>query len=214
MGIVELVISNNATGSLERLIHWLVVCDVTQVISRIDTVFNVVIPWIVISTVSVVSLARLLYTTCPSNQAVTQPQVDVDCEMEYIRSTVIAQLCASLTFVVLGLPAHVHQLSVILAGSQSAPVGLETYMTQRLLLVILYSRFSSTFFVHVATNRFFRRRLLVVLQRLVRRRPDCCGRDRSAPGDIPMTLAHTWSGNANGERPTTNGNSGDGFAMV
>jgi len=50
----------------------------------------------------------------------------------------VAQLGASLLFLALGLPAHGHELSVMLAGNQSAPVGLETYMTQRLLLSSIY----------------------------------------------------------------------------
>ena len=178
--------------------------DATQVITRIDTVFNVVIPWIIIASVSVASLVRLICTARPSIQAITQSEM----ETEYIRSTVIAQLSASLTFVAFGLPAEVHQLSVMLADSQSAP-ALDTYMTQRLLLVVLYSRCSSTFFVHVAANRCFRRRLTS----LIRRRPNCCGRGRSAPVDISMSLA-TWSPDAASDRPPINSDGQHCFTMV
>jgi len=169
-------------------------------------VVNFVIPWLVIAGASAVTLVRLLYTAaaaCRSNQAgqgtpAAEVAADADDGDEYVRSTAIAQLCASLVFVVLGLPAHVHQLSVMLA--ESAPVGIETYMTQRLLLVVLYSRCSSTFFVHVVANRCFRRRLADVLLRLVRRRSDCCscprcGRSSSAAISVTISLTPTqmWS---------------------
>lgn len=176
-------------------------------ISRVETVFNVVIPWTVITSVSVASLVRLLYTARSSNQATAQPEIAVDSDEEYIRSTAIAQLCASLAFMVLSLPAHVHQLYVMLAGDHSAPVGLETYMTQRLLLVVLYSRCSSTFFVHVAANRCFRGRLTAVMRSVVGHRLDCCRRGRSAGVDISLSLASTWSRTVDNDRPPTNGNS-------
>ena len=178
-------------------------------ISRIELVVNVAFPMIVIATASVVSLVRLVGASRRSNQASAQPEVVVvDSESQYIRSTSIAQLCASLTFLALGLPAHVHELSVMLAGRPSAPVGLETYMTQRLLLVVLYSRYSSTFVVHFAANRVFRRRLTAVLRRRCRRRPACCGRGRraDAPGDISLSSVPTWSHAADGgDNPPADG---------
>jgi len=189
-----------------------------QIISYVETAFNVVIPWIVITGTSVASLVYLLYTARRWNQATTQPEVVVDSESRYIRSTAIAQLCASLTFVVLGVPAYIHQLYVVLAGSQSGPVGIETYMTQRLLLIVFYSRCSSTFFVHVAANRCFRRRLISVLRDVMRRRPHCsCRRSRTTAAagvDISLSPALTWSHGADGDRPPTNGDSRDCFAMV
>ena len=186
---------------------------VTQVISRIETVFNVVIPWIVITSCSVASLVRLLYTVCASNQATAQPEVVVDSEGEYVRSTAIAQLCASLAFMVLSLPAHVHQLSVMLAGNESAPIALETYMTQRLLLVVLYSRCASTFFVHVAANRCFRRRLAALSLGRIQRHSDCCGsRGRSDAVDISLT--QTWSHGADDNPPPTNGDARECSEMV
>jgi len=182
-------------------------------------VFNVVIPCIAITSACIASLVHLLHTARRSNHAPAQPETVIDCEDEYIRSTAIAQLCASLTFLLFGLPAHVHQLSVLLGSSQSAPVGLETYMTQRLLLVVLYSRCSSTFFVHVAANRCFRYRLTAVLRDGIRRRPspDCCGRGRNAAAavDIVLSPVPTRSPVAvSGDRPPTNGDSRDCFTMV
>jgi len=182
-------------------------------------VFNVVIPCLVITSASIASLVHLLHTARRSNQATAQPETVVDSEDKYIRSTAIAQLCASLAFLLFGLPAHIHQLSVLLGGSQSAPVGLETYMTQRLLLVVLYSRCSSTFFVHVVANRCFRRRLTSVLRDGIRRRPDCCGRGRNAAAaaavDIVLSPVPTRSPVAvSSDRPPTNGDSRDCFAMV
>jgi len=179
-----------------------------------------VLPWLLITGASVASLVILLHTATRSNQTTTQPGIVVDSDSKYIRTTAIAQLCASLTFLVLGVPAPVHELFVLLSGSQSAPVALETYMTQRLLLVVLYNRYSSTFFVHVAANRCFRRRLIVVLREILRRRPDCCGRRGNAPAsaavtvDISLSPVPTWSAVADSDRPPTNGDSRDSFAMV
>jgi len=187
---------------------------VTQVISRIETVFNVVIPWIVIAIASVVSLVRLLRTARPFNQTTTQPEVAIDPEVKYIRSTSIAQLCASVVFVVLSVPAHVHQLYVMLAGSQSAPVALGTYMTQRLLLVVLYSRCASTFFVHFAASCYFRRRLVAVLRHVIRcRRADRCCRGRNNT-EVEISLTPTWSPGANSEHPPVNGDTRDSVEMV
>jgi len=183
-------------------------------------VFNVVVPSILITSSSLASLVYLLYTARRSHQAATPQEVEVDSERKYIRSTATAQLCASATFVVLGLPAHVHQLSVLLAGGQSSPVGVETYMTQRLLLVVLYSRCSSTFFVHVAANPYFRRRLSAVLCDVMcdvmRRGLGCCACSRSTAAttvDVSLSPAPlTWS--RDNDRPPTNGDSRDCFAMV
>jgi len=177
------------------------------VISRIELVVNVALPLTVINGASSVSLVRLLRSARRSNQAGAQPDAAaVDSETRYIRSTSIAQLCAALAFTALGLPAHAHELSVMLdSGSQTAPVGFETYMTQRLLLVVLYSRCSSTFVVHVAANRVFRRRLAAVLRRRSRRRPACCGPRRRAadvPGDISLSSIPTMSRAADGDRFT------------
>jgi len=191
----------------------------TQVISHIDTVFNVVIPCVLIISSSLASLVYLLRTAHRSYQAAATPhEVELDSERKYIRSTAIAQLCASVTFVVFGLPAHVHQLIVLLAGGHSGPVGVGTYMTQRLLLVVLYSRCSSTFFVNAAGNHYFRRRLSGMLGDALRRGFGCsaCRRSTAAATttvDIALSpAALTWS--CDNERPPTNGDSRDRIAVM
>ena len=179
-------------------------------ISRIETAFNVVTPWIVIATASVASLVRLLCTARPFNQATAQPEVAVDPEVKYIRSTSIAQLCASVVFVALSVPARVHQLYVMLAGQ----VALETYLTQRLMLVILYSRCASTFFVHFTASRYFRRRLVALSRDLIRRRrADCCGRGRNDT-EVEISLTPTWCPGANNDHPPVNGDTRDSVDMV
>lgn len=172
---------------------------------------NVVVPWIVVICANILSIVRLLDTTCRSSNQGTaaQPEVVIgSSERDYIRSTSIAQLCASMTCMLLGLPAHGHQLYVMLAGSHSAPVGLETYMTQRLLLVVLYSRCASTFFVHVVANRCFGRRFFAIVLGAVRRRSECCDHSTAAAAAIDMSLsstAPTWSPGANGDHVPTHG---------
>ena len=79
------------------------------------------------------------------------------------------------------------------------------YMTQRLLLVVLYSRCASTFVVHVVANRVFRRRLISLLRRR-HGRGRCPAADPAAEpvaaGDISLSSLPAWSRAAtDGDRP-------------
>jgi hypothetical protein len=179
---------------------------VTQILDKLHNVINVAVPYFLIAVASVITSGLLVRSAVtarrPSQQTAGENEAagavpstsaeperkpkpeagganGVDKNEDSFRRSCIAQVLSSVAFLLLCIPAHVHQTVVEAAMNDAgqhvvdgvndvAFVSHNSYTTQRLLLVAWYARHGTIFTVHFTVDVFFRRRCGALFARLIR----------------------------------------------